>query len=67
MIFIKKFIDKISALEGKQSKDLVITMSEARGLRDDLDKLLIDNYQLLKQKDNKEEIIKVEVNGGSFK
>ena len=67
MIFIKKFIDRISALEGKQSRDLVISMSDARGLRDDLDRLLLDNYELLKQKDGKEQLIQVEIKGGTFK
>lgn len=66
MIFIKKFIDKISIMEGKQSKDLVIPMSEARGLRDELDKLLIDNYELLKTKADTEQIVQVEIRGGTF-
>jgi hypothetical protein len=42
MIHIKKFIDKISAMESKQNKDVVIPMLEARGLRDEIAKLLAD-------------------------
>ena len=42
MIHIKRFIDKVSVLESRQSKDLIIPISEARGLRDELAKLLAD-------------------------
>lgn len=65
MIYIKRFIDKISAMESKQNKDVVIPMQEAKGLRDEISKLLAD-FHLLKQ-DKKEEVIKVEITGGSFK
>jgi hypothetical protein len=67
MIHIKKFIDKISAMESKQNKDVVIPMLEAKGLRDEVSKLLADLYQLKSEKGNKEEIINVEITGGSFK
>jgi len=46
MIHIKRFIDKISYMEGKQGKDVVLPMTDARGLRDELVKLLADNYDL---------------------
>ena len=39
MIHIKRFIDKISYMEGKQGKDVVLPMTDARGLRDELDSL----------------------------
>lgn len=64
MIFIKRFLDKMTAYEGKQSKDVIITMSDARGLRDDISKLLID---LNEKKNNSEEVVKININGGSFK
>ena len=47
MIHIKRFIDKVSIMESKQGKDVVIPISEARGLRDELSKLVVDNYELL--------------------
>ena len=40
MIYIKKFIDKVSYVESKQNKDLVMPVADARGLRDELAKLL---------------------------
>ena len=67
MIHIKRFIDKISAMESKQNKDVVISMQEARGLRDELAKLLADLYQKNSEQKKKEDVIKVEITGGSFK
>jgi hypothetical protein len=66
MIHIKRFIDKISAMESKQNKDIVIPMQEARGLRDDIAKLLADLHLLSSEKKN-DEVIQVEITGGSFK
>jgi hypothetical protein len=68
MINIKRFIDKISLMESKQNKDVVLPMSEARGLRDELAKLLLDLHQLssTKEKDDTD-VIKVEITGGKFK
>lgn len=59
---IKKFIDRISYLENRGSKDLVIPMSDARLIRDELFKLLLDINNI----ETKEEIVKIEVNGGKF-
>jgi hypothetical protein len=66
MIHIKRFIDKISVMETKQNKDVVISMQEARGLRDDIAKLLADLH-LLTSEQKKDEVIQVEITGGSFK
>jgi hypothetical protein len=56
MIHIKRFMDKMSIVEAKQSKDLVLPMSDARGLRDDIAKLLSDLYEYankrIDEKDN---------------
>jgi len=64
MIFIKRFLDKMTAYEGKQSKDIIIPLSDARGLRDDIAKLLLD---LNEKKNNSEEVVKINIHGGSFK
>lgn len=42
MINIKKFIDRVATIEGRQGKDVVITLVEARALRDEISKLIID-------------------------
>jgi hypothetical protein len=66
MIHIKRFVDKVSLMESKQGKDVVIPISEARGLRDEVSKLLADNYELLQNKNIVEPVFQVEINGGKF-
>jgi len=66
MIHIKRFIDKVSIMETKQGKDVVIPIGEARGLRDELSKLISDNYELLQNKVAVEPVFQVEINGGKF-
>ena len=65
MIQIKRFIEKVSLIEGRQGRDVVIPMSDARGLRDELAKLLADHYEM--KKDSPDEVIQVQVTGGTFK
>jgi hypothetical protein len=68
MIHIKRFIDRVSMVESKQGKDFVMPIIEARGLRDELAKLLADKYQLNQEvKTDEEPVIKLEIKGGSFK
>ena len=59
---IKKFIDKISYLESRSAKDLVMPISDARQVRDELVKLLLDMQTV----ENKEEVIEVVVKGGKW-
>ena len=56
-------------MESKQSPNLVMTKDDARGLRDDISRLLVDLHELNKEQIEKkdEEIIEVKVRGGSFK
>jgi hypothetical protein len=67
MVHIKKFLDKITHLESTKTKDVVIPLNEARGLRDEIAKLLTDYYALNENNSKKEEVIKVEIKGGGFK
>ena len=53
-------------METKQGKDVVIPIGEARGWRDELSKLLVDNYELLQNKIAIEPVFQVEINGGKF-
>jgi hypothetical protein len=55
-------------IESRQGKDFVMPIIEARGLRDELAKMLADQYQMNSEKKPDEEpVIKVEIKGGSFK
>ena len=47
MIIIKRFIDKVSATKGT---NLVLPIDEARTLRDEIAKLITENYELLNKK-----------------
>ena len=69
MLHIKRFIDKMAVADSKQSKDLVLPMLDARGLRDDITKLLSDLHELSvnKTKEDENSIVQVEVKGGTFK
>jgi hypothetical protein len=59
-------MDKMTVADSKQNKDLVLPMTDARGLRDDIARLLLDLHELSTNK-NQDEVIQVEVKGGSFK
>jgi hypothetical protein len=63
MIIIKRFIDKVSATRGT---NLVLPIDEARTLRDEIAKLIIDNYELLNKKANDDTVIQMEINGGKW-
>lgn len=63
---IKRFIDRVSNIESRQGKDVVIPLSDARGLRDELAKLLVDHYEVTEGKKNTSEVIQVELVGGKF-
>lgn len=69
MIHIKRFVDKMSAVEAKQSKDVVLPIADARGLRDDITKLLAELHDLNKNQpiSQANEVTQVEIKGGSFK
>lgn len=63
---IQRFVDKVSVADSKQNKDFVIPMVDARGLRDELVKILIEFHQRGKIP-VEEPVIKVEIKGGKFK
>lgn len=66
MLHIKRFMDKMAVLESKMSKDLVMPITDARGLRDDIAKLLADLHEL-SSNSSTEEVVKIEIKGGTFK
>ena len=69
MIHIKRFIDKMALMESKQARDIVLPAADARGLRDEISKLLSDLSELSNTKadDKSNEVIQIEIKGGSFK
>ncbi len=68
MIYVKRFIDKVSMVESRQGKDFVMPIIEARGLRDELAKILVELHQTNNEKKlEPEPVIKLEIKGGGFK
>jgi hypothetical protein len=67
MIQIKRFIEKVSLMESKHGKDVVIPISEARILRDELASILVDLYNKSNERKDAPEDIKIEIKGGKFK
>ena len=66
MLHIKKFMDKMSVVESKMNKDVVLPIVDARGLRDDIARLLADLHELSSSNDNKNEVLDIQIKGGSF-
>jgi undecaprenyl pyrophosphate synthase len=66
MIHIKKFVDKISYMDSKQNRDVILPMAEARGLRDEITKLLLDLNELKDTKKIDNNVIDVQIVGGRF-
>ena len=65
-INIKQFVAKVSSMDSKQGKAVILSIEEARQLRDELVCLLADNVELLTNKDVREPITKIELIGGKF-
>jgi hypothetical protein len=58
-------MDKMSVVESKMSKDVVLPIVDARGLRDDISRLLADLHELSNNTEKKE-VIDIQIKGGSF-
>lgn len=64
MVNIKKFIDRVSAMDNSGGKDFVMSRTEARGLRDEIVKHIIDRVD--EKEKLKPEIIELQVSGGRW-
>lgn len=67
MLHINTFLNKMAIVDSKNSKDIVLTINDARGLRDEITSLLADLHQLSMKKINDSTPISIEIKGGSFK
>ena len=69
MLHIKRFLDKMTMVETKMSRDVVLSIADARGLRDEISKLLADLYELSSSQSvaKQDEVIQIEIKGGTFK
>ena len=67
-LHIHKFIDRLRGAEARGAKDYIMNMTEAKDLHADITRLLLDLETLRTSAAvaKKDEIITVEVGGGSF-
>jgi len=67
MIHVKNFMEKVSLLESKRTKDLVMPMIDARGLRDEIVLILIDLQEQNSKRKTDDQVLQVEIKSGTFK
>lgn len=67
MIYIKKFIDRVSALDNKPGKDLIMPALEAKMLRDEIARLMSDKIEAMMAEARTIPTGEVVIRGGSFK
>ena len=67
-LHIHKFIDRLRGAEARGAKDYIMNLTEAKDLHADITRLLLDLETLRTSAAvaKKDEIITVEVGGGSF-
>lgn len=63
MVNIKRFFDRVSAMDQNPGKSLVLPSQEARALRDEIIKLMADK---LEAREQSQDVIQVEIVGGKF-
>lgn len=66
MIQIKRFVDKIASIDSRQGKDVVLPIADARALRDEITKLLLDQREGAATTTQNSEVIEVVMKGSSF-
>lgn len=67
-LHINRFVDRLKAADARNQRDFTMSVVDARDLHADITKLLlvIKNLQDRPSADDNNEVIQVEVNGGSF-
>lgn len=64
---IHRFIDLIKATEARGQRDLHMSLRDAKDLHGDITKLLLTLEQLRDQHQAQDQIVEVQLTGGSFK
>jgi hypothetical protein len=65
MIQIKRFIDKIASMESRQSKDVILPIADARALRDEITKLVIEQKEA-GSTTKTDDVVEVVMRGGKW-
>lgn len=74
MIHIQRFIERVQGFDARASKDFIMSMSDAKSLHADITQLLLALEKLrsdanadLPATDPTNEVIKIDIDGGTFK
>jgi hypothetical protein len=67
-LHLQKFVDRVRGHEARGSRDFVMTLAEAKDMHADITRLLLELHDLREQisKPATEEVITVQIGGGSF-
>jgi len=67
-LHLQKFVDRVRGHEARGSRDFVMTLAEAKDMHADITRLLLELYDLREHagKPAAEEVITVQIGGGSF-
>jgi hypothetical protein len=68
-IHLQKFVDRVRGHEARGARDFVMSMADAKDLHADITRLLIDLQTLQEttvKTPQKDEVVTVQMNGGSF-
>jgi hypothetical protein len=66
-LHINRFVDAIKAAESRGQRDLTMSMRDARDLHADITKLLFTLEQIRSQPAADDQVVQVELQGGTFK
>ena len=65
-LHINRFIDLIKAQESRGGRDVTLSLRDAKDLHADITKLLLTLEKLREDQSKVDEIVKVELTGGTF-
>lgn len=66
-LHINRFIDALKAAESRGQRDFIMSMRDAKDLHGDITKVLLAMQMMREKPVAQEDVIQVEVTGGSFK
>ena len=67
-IHINRFIERLQGFEARASKEFIMPIADAKGMHADITRLLLELETLRENaaKSNEDQVITVQVDGGSF-
>ena len=65
-IHLQKFVDRVRGHEARGARDFVMSMTDAKDLHADITRLMLELHDLREQASAPEQVITVQVGGGSF-